>query len=68
MAINKIEMKIFKIVMVTILILLSIFFTVGMVTIWYQTNGGIIELVMMTLIGLMITGMGLYFAYDILKN
>lgn len=68
MAINKIEMKVLKFIMVTILILLSILFTVGMVTIWYQTNGGIIELVMMTLIGLMITGMGLYFAYDILKN
>ena len=61
-------MKVIKIIMVTIIILLSILVTVGMVTIWYQTNGGIIELVMMTLIGLMITGMGLYFAYDILKN
>jgi hypothetical protein len=61
-------MKAFKIIMVTIIILLSILFTVGMVTIWYQTGGGIIELVMMTLIGLMITGMGLYFAYDILRN
>lgn len=68
MAINKIEMKVFKFIMVTILILLSILFTVGMVTIWYQTGGGMTELVMMTLTGLSITGMGLYFAYDILRN
>ena len=61
-------MKAFKIIMVTIMILLSILFTVGMVTIWYQTGGGITDLVMMTLIGLIVTGMGLYFAYDILRN
>jgi len=61
-------MKAFKFIMVTIMILLSILFTVGMVTIWYQTGGGITDLVMMTLIGLIVTGMGLYFAYDILRN